>query len=481
MHLPNPLASRWGRLMAFFSLYVTEGIPLGFTSTTMVTQMKRAGVDEMQIGVFVGSLYLPWAWKWVAGPFVDLLYSNRLGARRGWILGTQLMMVLTLCMCMPIELTAENLSLITLVIMIHNMFCATQDVAIDALACTVLHEDERGLANGLMFAGQTLGIPLGGACVLYLIDGINISWLPALRDGIPVQSAYWFVIGCILTVTVLVAIPMREEPRQRPPRDGDAFKSILNEVGSYLRVAIKSFFGSRVAFFGMLFALLPAGAIGLSLQMQKTVAVEVGFSDIDIADLEVASSILWAVMCILGGVISDRLGHLKCLAVFLALISIPTFWCGYRMQQEGMNTPKRVEAVPGAAAVLAAAQAIAPPADAEADAAPKEKIPSIFAAAEVPPMADSFWYAVMVFSAFQGLMYGTRIAVFMRIANPDVAATQFTAYMAMMNLVTTYTAIWQGYTIMNLGYSQTLLIDGVIGLVSIALLPLLRDRRRDGD
>jgi MFS family permease len=450
----------------------------------------------MQIGVFVGSLYLPWAWKWVAGPFVDLLYSNRLGARRGWILGTQLMMVLTLCMCMPIELTVENLSWITIVIMIHNMFCATQDVAIDALACTVLHQDERGLANGLMFAGATLGIPLGGACVLYLIDGINISWLPALRDGIPVQTAYWFVIGCILTVTVLVAIPMREEPRQRPPRDGDVFKSIMNEIGSYLRVAIKSFFGSRVAFFGMLFALLPAGAIGLSLQMQKTVAIEVGFSNIDIADLEVASSILWAMMCILGGVISDRLGHLKCLAVFLALISIPTFWCGYRMQQEGMNTPKRVEAVPGAAAVLAAAQAIAPPADAEADAipgaaavlasvqaiaTPKEKIPSIFAAAEVPPMANSFWYAVMVFSAFQGLMYGTRIAVFMRIANPDVAATQFTAYMAMMNLVTSYTAIWQGYTIMNLGYSQTLLIDGVIGLVSIALLPLLRDRRRDGD
>ena len=107
-------------------------------------------------------------------------------------------MVLTLLICMPIELSAENLSLITLVIMVHNMFCATQDVAIDALACNVLHEDERGLANGLMFAGQTLGIPLGGACVLYLIEGVDISWLPALRDGITLETAYWFVIGCIL-------------------------------------------------------------------------------------------------------------------------------------------------------------------------------------------------------------------------------------------------------------------------------------------
>jgi hypothetical protein len=476
MPLPNPLASRWGRLIAFFFLYVTEGIPLGFTSTTMVTQMKRAGVGEIEIGIFIASLYLPWSWKWVFGPFVDLVYSNRLGARRGWILGTQIMMVLTLLMCMPIELSAENLSLITLVIMIHNMFCATQDVAIDALACTVLHEDERGLANGLMFAGQTLGIPLGGACVLYLIDGIDISWLPALREGIPVQTTYWFVIGCILTVTIFVAIPIREQSRERPPRKGSLFESAMNEVWSYLKVAFKSFFGSRVAFFGMLFALLPAGAIGLNLQMQKTVAVEIGFTDGDIADLEIVSSILWAGMCIAGGVISDRLGHLKCLAVFLAMISVPTYWCAYRMQQEGMDLPKTVQAEDTETQSANTDQT----GDTNADGGPKEKEkkPSIFAGAEVPSMADSFWWAVMIYMAFQGMMYGTRIAVFMRIVNPDVAATQFTAYMSMMNLVIVYTALWQGYVIKNFGYATTLFIDGTVGLICIALLPMLHQPKR---
>ena len=169
MLLPNLIASRRGRLIAFFFLYMTEGIPLGFTSTTMAVQMKRAGIGEKAIGIFVASLYLPWAWKWLMGPIVDLVYSNRLGARRGWILGTQIMMVLTLLICMPIELSSDNLKLITLLILIHNLFCATQDVAIDALACNVLSEKERGLANGVMFAGQTLGVPLGGACVLYLI------------------------------------------------------------------------------------------------------------------------------------------------------------------------------------------------------------------------------------------------------------------------------------------------------------------------
>ena len=33
MRLPNLLATRRGRLAAFFFLYITEGIPLGFTAT----------------------------------------------------------------------------------------------------------------------------------------------------------------------------------------------------------------------------------------------------------------------------------------------------------------------------------------------------------------------------------------------------------------------------------------------------------------
>ncbi len=490
MLLPNLIASRRGRLIAFFFLYMTEGIPLGFTSTTMAVQMKRAGIGEKAIGIFVASLYLPWAWKWLMGPIVDLVYSNRLGARRGWILGTQIMMVLTLLICMPIELSSDNLKLITLLILIHNLFCATQDVAIDALACNVLSEKERGLANGLMFAGQTLGVPLGGACVLYLIEGIDLWWLPALRDGIPVQSAYWFVIACILLVTTLVVIPMRETPHERRDNSRGPLQTIKTEIVSYLTTTWRSFVGKPIARYGLLFALLPAGANGLNLALQKTVAVEIGFSDGDIADLEVASSILWAVMCVLGGIISDRLGHLKCLAVFLALISIPTFWCAYRMQQENVILPRHMHSRQAANSTIAKIEEPSStvstntvnnqPIDEIGDDSTKgnTRQPGIFQGNQIPPMAHSFWWAVMIYMAFQGLMYGTRTAIFMRIANPDVAATQFTAYMAMMNLVISYTAWWQGYTIEKYGYPTTLYLDAILGLVCIAILPMLYDKSR---
>jgi PAT family beta-lactamase induction signal transducer AmpG len=84
MRLPNLLDTRKGRLVAFFFLYVTEGIPLGFAATAVATQLRRQDVGPAEIGAFVGSFYLPWAFKWAFGPLVDTFASDRLGRRRGW-------------------------------------------------------------------------------------------------------------------------------------------------------------------------------------------------------------------------------------------------------------------------------------------------------------------------------------------------------------------------------------------------------------
>ena len=491
MQLPNLLASRWGRLIAFFCLYVTEGIPLGFTATAIATQLRRSGVGPKEIGFFVGWLYFPWAWKWVMGPVVDLFYSNKLGARRGWIIGMQVMMVCTLMFCVPLELNESNLTLLTSIILIHNFFCATQDVAIDALACSTLKPEERGLANGLMFAGQTLGIPLGGACVLYLIDGV--SWLPMLQDGIPFEQTYFFVAGCILLVTIFVAIPMREEPLVRKASEGDRGAEMRKEIGGYLRTAWRSFFGSRVAFAALILAVIPAGAAALNLALQKTLAVELGMTDGQIADMEVIGSVIWAACCVTGGLISDRIGHLKSLAVFLVLMSIPTLWLGFEMERQGYVMP--VEIVQANAEVGATESTsvdaestdedvvgepteLATELDEAADELLVDKAePALDFARNVPDgLADSFWWAVMFYMAAQGLMYGTRTAVFMQISNPAVAATQFTAYMAMMNLVTAYTSWWQGVVIEGWGYPVTLFIDASTGLICLAVLPFLFQR-----
>ena len=82
-----------------------------------------------------------------------------------------------------------------------------------------------------------------------------------------------------------------------------------------------------------------------------------------------------------------------------------------------------------------------------------------------------FWWATIVYSLFNGLMYGARSALYMDISNPAVAATQFTAYMAMMNLVISYSALWQGKAVVRWGYPVTLAADAAFGLVCLLALP----------
>ena len=69
----------------------------------------------------------------------------------------------------------------------------------------------------------------------------------------------------------------------------------------------------------------------------------------------------------------------------------------------------------------------------------------------------------------------------MDITTPAVAATQFTAYMAMLNLCISYTSWWQGLAVEQLGYPMTLLLDSVVGLFGLLLLPLMRPPRAAGD
>jgi PAT family beta-lactamase induction signal transducer AmpG len=427
---PDLLATKWGRMTTFFFLYVTEGIPLGFTATAIATQMRRQGLGVAEIGAFVGSLYLPWAFKWAFGPFVDVISSDRWGRRRMWIVIAQVMMVTTLMATLPVNFTTE-IKLFTAMILIVNVFGATQDVAIDALAVGTLKEKERGLANGLMFGGAYLGQTVGGAGVLFLSEKLNNF-----------QLTYFFVAACILLVTIFIALPMRE-PKGPPeaPIVGSRLKHVGKKILSFVWDAIRAFVGTRGAFIGLIFALLPAGAYALGSALYTNLAVGLGFTDGEIAKLSLITTIIAAVGCVVGGLLSDKLGRKRMLAIYLVGTAIPTLYLAWIMQQNGWIMPV----------------------DTTAEDRP---VPA-------PIIVSTFWAMVIVYAVFQGLMYGTRTALFMDVTTPKVAATQFTAYMAMLNFVITYTATWQGLALAKWGYPTTLTIDSIVGLIGISLLPFM--------
>jgi PAT family beta-lactamase induction signal transducer AmpG len=426
----NLLASKSGRLTTFFLLYITEGIPLGFAATAIATQMRRNGLPPDQIGTFVASFYFPWAWKWAAGPVVDLLYSDRLGRRRAWIVGCQLMMSVTLLAAMGADFTTQ-LAAFTAILLVHNCFAAVQDVAIDALAVGALRDEERGLANGLMFAGANVGQMIGGGGVLLLT-----KLVPSFN------YTFFFVVGCILAVTFGVALQLREPPTPRPPA-GEGPR-VGAELKAYLVSAFKSILGSRVAVAALVIALLPAGPYALALALQSNLAVELGMSDDRVGYLAGLSTAVGAVGCVTGGWLSDRLGRRKALALYVLLMAVPNVSLAVAMYRRGWIMPidPRMANRPDPGATL----------------------------------VTIFWWTTIVYALFNGLMYGARSALYMDISNPAVAATQFTAYMAMMNLVISYTAIWQGQAVVRWGYPVTLVADAVFGLVCLVVLPLTVSR-----
>ncbi len=438
MRLPNLLASKNGRLMAFFLLYVTEGIPLGFAATAVATRLRRLDVGPAEIGAFVGSFYLPWAFKWAVGPVIDVFSSDRFGRRRGWILLTQVMMALTLMSAVLLDLP-QQLGLFTIILLVHNTFGAMQDVAIDALACSTLQEDERGLANGMMFAGAMIGSMVGGSGALFL-SGVT-----------GFQPTFFFVAGCILAVTVFVVLPMKEAAGPvRAVVVGSKLAQAGREMRAFAVDSFRSFLGSPGAFGGLLFALLPAGAMCLGLALQSNLAVELGMNDDQVALLGLWSSILNAGFCVLGGYLSDKFGRQRTLFVYLALMSLPVFYLMNELSRHGWVMP-----VPQGAENRA----------------------------QVPPaLLTAFWVATLLYSVFQGLMYGTRTAIMMDVTNPAVAATQFTAYMALMNLAISYSATWQGIAIEAWGYPRTMLVDGILGLACLLVLPWLKrsENSKDG-
>jgi len=413
------LATRRGRLLTFFLLYVTEGIPLGFNAVALAALMRKQGLGPEAIGVFVATLYLPWSWKWLMGPVVDLVRTPRWGHRRAWIVGCQTMMALTLLLAAGIDFS-QQLTLFTAVILVHNAFAATMDVAIDALACTTLPPAERGTANGLMFAGAYLGNALGGSGVLFLMPYV------------PITASFLLVTGLILAVMICVSLRLTE-PFRESTEGVDGRRRFSAKMMQYMRALLKSCLGTRAGLAGVAFAILPAGAYGLGLALQSNLAVELGFDDTQIGWLNLWSTVLAAVGCVLGGLLSDRFGRRRMLAVYVLLTTLPTLWLALRLHEYGWIMPQGL------------------------DSNARPSVPHA--------LVTGLWIAACTYNFLQGLMYGTRTALFMDLCRAEIAATQFTAYMSLMNLAMAYSAWWQGMSAEHYGYPLTLALDAGVGCV----------------
>jgi PAT family beta-lactamase induction signal transducer AmpG len=413
------LATRNGRFLTFGLLYISEGIPYGFTSVAMVAFMRQQGVSLESIGIFVGALFLPWAFKWAWAPLIDLIKLHRLGGRRAWIIFCTVMMIITLLITAMVDFK-ENFQLLLAMIILNNLFCATQDVAIDSLAVSMLREDERGRGNGFMFAGQYLGIALGGGVAVFVSGQI----------GFELTLAY---VSVLLLLNLMFVVIFVHDPLADPnaPRQDHVIRHLISSMTGFVREVYASFWHSgRGPKLGVAFSLLPMGALALAYATLGTIQVDYGLNENQIAEMRIYNTIAAAVGCVVGGLTGDRFGAKKTLAGAYLLTTVPTFVLGMQIAAVGLQS--------------------------------------------VP--IGLFYQLIIAHGFFYGMAYGVRNAILMSMTNPVVAATQFTAFMAMSNLAISIANYWQGMVAERMGYATVFYLDALFGILVIALIPFLRGR-----
>lgn len=141
-------------------LYLLQGVPVGLAFGS-VPFMLKAKLLYAQVGVFSLAAY-PYSLKLLWSPIVDAIYLPRLGRRKSWIIPIQTILGLTLIYLGSvidyyIEEPKLHLTTITCCFFLLVFFCASQDIAVDGWALTLISPECLSYAS----TAQTIGINTG--------------------------------------------------------------------------------------------------------------------------------------------------------------------------------------------------------------------------------------------------------------------------------------------------------------------------------
>ena len=200
---PYILAIKNRRIAIVTLLGFSSGLPLALTGATLQAWMAKDGVDLRTIGMF-SLVGLPYVIKFLWSPLMDRFIPPFLGRRRGWMVITQLALLLGIC-AMAFSNPAKAPVMLAVIALAVAFVSASQDIVIDAYRTDVLHEKERGVGAAVAVMGYRIAWLVSGAFALVLSD--QIGW----------RHTYVVMAG-MMSVGVLAAILAKEpEHLVKPP------------------------------------------------------------------------------------------------------------------------------------------------------------------------------------------------------------------------------------------------------------------------
>ncbi|WP_371378285.1 AmpG family muropeptide MFS transporter [Thalassotalea aquiviva] len=285
----------------------SSGLPLFFLYQLVPGWLRSEGISLAEIGLF-SLIGIPYVWKFVWSPAMDRFQFPFLGRRRGWMLVTQLFLLLAIGLLGYLN-PVKSISAIAYIAAAIAFFSASQDIVLDAYRRELLKEHELGLGNSIHVQAYRLAGLVPGSLGFILAD--HLPW-----HMVFVIVALFMLIGILMTLCIKEMDSAANAPKTLEQAVVLPFKDFINREG------IKS------ALYILSFLFLYKLGDSMATALQTPFFIDMGFSKTEIGVVaKSASLIAMTIGLAVGGVVMIKLSINRALWLFgvVQIVSILGF------------------------------------------------------------------------------------------------------------------------------------------------------------
>lgn len=173
----------------------SSGLPLYILINLLTAWLKTEHVDIKAIGLF-SLVGIPYTWKFIWSPFMDRFTLPFLGRRRGWMLLTQVCLLLVI-MALGQLSPQTDLQQIVWLCGLMAFISASQDIVIDAYRREILTDQEQAPGIALSVNAYKFAALVPGSLALILSD--HLSW-----------GTVFFITGLFMLPGILMTLFIKE-------------------------------------------------------------------------------------------------------------------------------------------------------------------------------------------------------------------------------------------------------------------------------
>ncbi len=296
------------KMAALLLLGFASGLPLLLIGNTLKAWMTVEKVDLAAIGWF-SLASLPYSLKFLWSPFLDRFSLPFLGRRRGWLLLTQIALIIAIAI-MGFQQPKQALQLLAINAIAIAFISATQDIASDAYRTDVLTKLEMGAGAAVFILGYRIALLVAGALALILAD--RLPW-----------SSVYLIMAATMVIGIFATLFAPEPKEISPP--ASLVDAVILPFGEFFQRK-----GVMRGLLILLFITLYKLGDALLSNMTTPFLLQTGFTKTDIGAIQVGMGLVATIVgALAGGSILSRIGINRSLWVFgiLQAVSNLAYFC----------------------------------------------------------------------------------------------------------------------------------------------------------